>query len=860
MKIFRLAQSSGSAVVLAQLIATVAACAQSLMSPAEVAGAKKVFESAGSARPLRCAFTHRQPALNYGLRFEAGYEIDVPLTQFRGPGHEFNVLLNVTPEGREPVYLATTQNLPDVPSTKADAALSGSFLVGEGVYAVEALVQDDSQRVCASKWRIQAKWSGTEQGLERAMPAHTVAEAGGDVRTEATPGARIGRLAILLHAAPVVPRRAKLQPEDVDTLTASLASLLEQLPARSVRLVAFNLDRQAVLVRSEDFKAQDVDGLRGAMAQLDLGVVDYRSMQERKPDLLNGLLEAEVQNLRPADAVIVMGPGAAVHADIPATELSGALPGPLFYLQFRRAGILRGNGGMANRPRIQGNVDMQDQAEMARLEPWATPDPIEHLVGRLKGDVIPIQSPQQLAGGIRRIAARVPRTAPAPAPTTATAASRLPTARTVRPKEPSPADVPSGGEDPTEVLIRLRDQVLAHGERVPNHTCVETVMRERYETADRSTQSCDAIIARAREEGAASRLRLATTDRLRLDVALAGDREIYSWAGAAKFEEGDIDELIPEGAMGTGPFAAMLLSVFETRNPRFLFEGQTMLDVRRVYEYSFTVSKEQSHYRIKAHKEWLITGYTGSLLVDPETAELVRLRVRTDELPPATSLCETQSTLDFGMVRLAANDYLLPRITHQRFIGRDGGESENTVTFSACREYLGESVVSFGESGRPAAGTEARPRIKGPDLPAGLPVTIGLTTAINDESAAGDRITGRLIKPVVDPARHVVLLPEGAAVEGRLMRVEVHHPKPTEFTIALRWETIEVNGRKLPLSVRPNRLRMSPPEATRGLLRPRGMTIELPLPGEERYQVYHFPGSHPVVYSGLQTEWLTERQ
>ena len=40
-----------------------------------------------------------------------------------------------------------------------------------------------------------------------------------------------------------------------------------------------------------------------------------------------------------------------------------------------------------------------------------------------------------------------------------------------------------------------------------------------------------------------------------LDVALSETSEIYSWAGAPRFEEGDIDELIPDGAIGTGPFA-----------------------------------------------------------------------------------------------------------------------------------------------------------------------------------------------------------------------------------------------------------------------------------------------------------------
>jgi hypothetical protein len=41
---------------------------------------------------------------------------------------------------------------------------------------------------------------------------------------------------------------------------------------------------------------------------------------------------------------------------------------------------------------------------------------------------------------------------------------------------------------------------------------------------------------------------MATTDRLRLDGGLAADREIYSCVGASKFEDSDIDEIVPIGA------------------------------------------------------------------------------------------------------------------------------------------------------------------------------------------------------------------------------------------------------------------------------------------------------------------------
>ena len=194
---------------------------------------------------------------------------------------------------------------------------------------------------------------------------------------------------------------------------------------------------------------------------------------------------------------------------------------------------------------------------------------------------------------------------------------------------------------------------------------------------------------RRKQTPLASLLRPAKTDRLRLDVVLADGREMLSWAGAPRFDEGEIDELIPDGAMGTGPFAAMLLGVFRDRTPRFIYEGDTKIGGRKALEYSFVAPVEESHYRVKAGTEWIITAYTGKLWVDPDGAELLRMAIRTDELPPATNSCETTTTLEFNTVQLGKTGYLLPAKSIQRFIGRDASESENTIEFASCRDIRG---------------------------------------------------------------------------------------------------------------------------------------------------------------------------
>jgi hypothetical protein len=91
----------------------------------------------------------------------------------------------------------------------------------------------------------------------------------------------------------------------------------------------------------------------------------------------------------------------------------------------------------------------------------------------------------------------------------------------------------------------------------------------------------------------------------------------------------------------------------------------------------------------------------------------------------------------------------------------------------------------------------------------------------------------------------------------------VRHGSPPQVTLVLRWETLELDGLQVPLSLRPNR-GAKPGLQTGGLaglagLKRRGMEIELPLPGEERYAFFHFPGKRHVVDAGLRTEWFTAK-
>jgi len=268
--------------LLTSVVLTVSAFGQSLVAPERIALERQLFEAPASALQLRCEIHPVRPALNFALRFETGYTIDIPLTQIHGAGHGLTVHLRVTPEGHEPVYLTKTGTLPDVPKTNATAETDGAFIVGDGTYDVEALVEDDLHRSCRGAWQIQARRVGGERQLKPSTPPGLVAELSSTVSQppDAEPLPRIARLTVLVHAAPLSPNLSKLQPGDIQTLGYSLSSLLRELPAQSVRLIAFNLDQRAIIFRRDGFEANQIGDLQVALQQMDLARVDYRTLQQ----------------------------------------------------------------------------------------------------------------------------------------------------------------------------------------------------------------------------------------------------------------------------------------------------------------------------------------------------------------------------------------------------------------------------------------------------------------------------------------------------------------------------------------------------------------------------------------------------
>jgi hypothetical protein len=404
--------------ILATLLAAVSS-AQTLINPADIPAATKALEYHEGEKNLRCDVLPSKPALNFGLRLQAGYLLEVPLVQYYGAGHTWTTTLRVTPEGgRAPAYLTDRIDLPVTSHPEFTAQTTGTFLLGEGRYHVEFAVTDDTGRICRKEWQIAAAPDRSERSIKVAMPPGAVADLSYSPTAGSAPaGTPVPRrITVLMNSSPPYKPRIRFQPgtmvpggppEFVDyreALLGILSSLLEKLPGTAVRLAVFDLDQQREVLRQDNFTLKDMAKAAHAADDLEHWVVTVRELQEQpgKWGLLANLIRREINEPEQSDVILFLGPRIGSAGEMPAhfLEIEKRAEERFLYLQYSLAheGILTGlppemrTTPPDRRPSTPGGP--------RELDPL---DAIDLTVARLKGKTLTVYSPLEFAKAIETI-------------------------------------------------------------------------------------------------------------------------------------------------------------------------------------------------------------------------------------------------------------------------------------------------------------------------------------------------------------------------------------------------------------------------------------------------------------------------
>ncbi|HTQ56946.1 MAG TPA: hypothetical protein VMI94_20905 [Bryobacteraceae bacterium] len=349
-----------------------------------------------------------------------------------------------------------------------------------------------------------------------------------------------------------------------------------------------------------------------------------------------------------------------------------------------------------------------------------------------------------------------------------------------------PPDAASG-------LRRAREILSERDRRLPDYTCVQTVDRRHYRRLNphHPAATCDQVRSLSPAD-----LVLTTTDRLRLELKVSKGVEIGSWPGS-RFSEQSIFKLIGGGAYGTGMLGALIADVFVNGGAAYQYLGERTSGGARLAAYAYQVPVAASHYQVKTREDWTAVPFAGEFRLDSASFALRHITEQAVRLPAETGACQVDTTVDYQKIPVGHGEFLLPRTSSIRTIMQDQTETQIDAAYTGCREYRGEATIHFGES--PLAGAAAPRETDVGPLPAGLRLSVALAAPIDtDIAAAGDIIRARLRAPMVERGSKIVV-PAGAAVEGRILRIEHWVPKPGRFTIDVMLEKIQVENIWRPL-------------------------------------------------------------
>lgn len=319
-----------------------------------------------------------------------------------------------------------------------------------------------------------------------------------------------------------------------------------------------------------------------------------------------------------------------------------------------------------------------------------------------------------------------------------------------------------------ETLTKIRTRMIFNLDHQPNYTCVETI--ERFSRA-KSTN------------------KLKVVDTLRLEVALVDGREMFAWPGSKKFDDSDITQMVTTGAIGNGNFGIHAKALFATRSATFHFLGEEDFQGKKALRFDYNISQMQSGYHIRVGAASAVVGYHGLFYADPNTFNVERIEVIADKIPVELTLSSVDNKIDYAMTHIGEDDFLLPSQSELSMIGMEGGEERNHVRFTSCRQFSGESVVTFDDA--PLTKPDAAPiPTREFDLPAGLEIELETTTDIDlRTSAIGDPIHARVRRDVKQKGEIVV--PKGATATGRIVRME---KSETYSILGIEFPQIEAPG------------------------------------------------------------------
>jgi hypothetical protein len=154
------------------------------------------------------------------------------------------------------------------------------------------------------------------------------------------------------------------------------------------------------------------------------------------------------------------------------------------------------------------------------------------------------------------------------------------------------------------------------------------------------------------------------------------------------------------GSWSTGEFSTTMEDVLSLpTNARFRRRGEDRIAGRTAVVFELEVAQANSHWLlVSPDNRRLNAAYEGAIWIDKETRRVLRIEMRTVDLPMDFPLMKAESNLTYAFVKIGDKPFLLPEGSENLACWRGSGScTKNTIEFKDYKKFTTESTVSFGK-------------------------------------------------------------------------------------------------------------------------------------------------------------------
>jgi hypothetical protein len=179
-------------------------------------------------------------------------------------------------------------------------------------------------------------------------------------------------------------------------------------------------------------------------------------------------------------------------------------------------------------------------------------------------------------------------------------------------------------------------------------------------------------------------------DRLTVELSYSGKESYTLVAMNGSPTKQTLESL--DGLITGGEFGSLLLGIFDpSSSADFKWKESSNIRKRGATVYTYRIPRANSHYLLgrRAQKGTMVSapaGYHGEIVLDSQTAKVLRLTASADDIPKGSDILQSSMEVDYDFIEVAGSSHLLPSHSEAR-MERGYRQITNSVTFADYRKF-----------------------------------------------------------------------------------------------------------------------------------------------------------------------------